>query len=61
VRTWAAQLGVWNIADWCFLLFRLIVDGYPELPYVSIQKRVAKGWWDNQERKNFNETVSSLL
>ncbi|KAJ9111540.1 hypothetical protein QFC20_002513 [Naganishia adeliensis] len=33
------------------------LDGYPELPYVSIQKRVAKGWWDNQERKNFNETL----
>lgn len=38
--------------------YSLTVDGYPELPYVSIQKRVAKGWWDNQERKNFNETVS---
>ncbi|KAJ9121530.1 hypothetical protein QFC22_002148 [Naganishia vaughanmartiniae] len=33
------------------------LDGYPELPYVSIQKRVAKGWWDQQERKNFNETL----
>lgn len=37
-----------------------LVDGYPELPYVSIQKRVPKGWWDQQERKNFNETVSSF-
>jgi hypothetical protein len=35
----------------------MLVDGYPELPYVSLQRRVPKGWWDNQERRNFGETV----
>ncbi|KAH8086904.1 hypothetical protein HD553DRAFT_282789 [Filobasidium floriforme] len=33
------------------------LDGYPELPYVSLQRRVPKGWWDNQERRNFGETL----
>ncbi len=32
-------------------------QGYPQLPYISLQRRPAKGWWDNQERKNFGETV----
>jgi hypothetical protein len=31
---------------------------YPQLPAISNQRRPPKGWWDNQERKNFGETVS---
>jgi len=32
--------------------------GYPQLPQVSRQLRPAKnGWWDPQERVNFNETL----
>lgn len=37
------------------------VNGYPQLPYVSLQQREPFGWWDRQERKNFNEVVSLLL
>ncbi|KAK8864462.1 hypothetical protein IAR55_001711 [Kwoniella newhampshirensis] len=33
------------------------LNGYPQLPYVSIQKREPFGWWDQQERKNFGEVV----
>ena len=31
---------------------------YPQLPPISAQRRPAKGWWNNQERRNFGETVS---
>ena len=34
------------------------VNGYPQLPYISIQQRPPTGWWDNQSRKNFGEVVS---
>lgn len=30
---------------------------YPQLPFVSRQLRPAKGWWDEQQRRNFGETV----
>jgi hypothetical protein len=43
-----------------FFCWFTIVNGYPELPYVSLQRRVPKGWWDNQERRNFGETVSRM-
>lgn len=33
------------------------VNGYPQLPYVSLQQREPFGWWDQQERKNFGEVV----
>lgn len=35
--------------------------GYPELPYVSKQRRQPYGWDDPQMRRNFGETVSSTL
>ncbi|KIP07623.1 hypothetical protein PHLGIDRAFT_39654, partial [Phlebiopsis gigantea 11061_1 CR5-6] len=31
--------------------------GYPELPYVSKQRRSAFGWDDPQMRRNFGETL----
>ena len=31
---------------------------YPNLPDISYQRRQHKGWWDWQERRNFNEPVS---
>jgi NADH-ubiquinone oxidoreductase ASHI subunit (CI-ASHI or NDUFB8) len=34
------------------------LNGYPELPYVNLQHRPPKGWWDIQGRRNFGETVS---
>lgn len=34
--------------------------GYPELPYVSKQRRPALGWDDPQMRRNFGETVRTL-
>ncbi|WVQ99455.1 hypothetical protein IAU59_006590 [Kwoniella sp. CBS 9459] len=33
------------------------LNGYPQLPYVSIQQREPFGWWDRQERKNFGEVM----
>ncbi|KAK6910033.1 NADH dehydrogenase (ubiquinone) 1 beta subcomplex 8 [Kwoniella mangroviensis CBS 10435] len=33
------------------------LNGYPQLPYVSIQAREPFGWWDRQERKNFGEVM----
>ncbi|WRT66435.1 uncharacterized protein IL334_003391 [Kwoniella shivajii] len=33
------------------------LNGYPQLPYVSIQQREPFGWWDRQERKNFGEVL----
>ncbi|KAK4683418.1 NADH dehydrogenase (ubiquinone) 1 beta subcomplex subunit 8, partial [Tremellales sp. Uapishka_1] len=33
------------------------LDGYPQLPWVSLQTREPKGWWDQQERKNFGEVM----
>ncbi|GFZ43895.1 hypothetical protein JCM24511_01615 [Saitozyma sp. JCM 24511] len=33
------------------------LNGYPQLPYVSLQTREPFGWWDQQERKNFGEVV----
>lgn len=33
---------------------------YPQLPPISAQRRPAKGWWNNQERRNFGETVGLL-
>jgi hypothetical protein len=35
------------------------LDGYPELPFVSKQRRPARAAWDDpQMRRNFGETVS---
>lgn len=31
---------------------------YPNLPNISYQRRQHKGWWDWQDRRNFNEPVS---
>ncbi|KAL7004251.1 hypothetical protein EMMF5_006196 [Cystobasidiomycetes sp. EMM_F5] len=31
--------------------------GYPQLPQISRQHRSPRGWWDRQERINFNETL----
>ncbi|KAI6155167.1 Ndufb8, NADH dehydrogenase 19kDa subunit [Pisolithus tinctorius] len=31
--------------------------GYPELPWVSNQSLPARGWWDQQERRNFGDPV----
>lgn len=36
------------------------VNGYPQLPYVTLQSREPFGWWDQQERKNFGEVVSCI-
>lgn len=33
------------------------LDGYPQLPAVSYQRRPATGWDDDQERRNFGEPV----
>ena len=30
---------------------------YPNLPDISYQRRQHKGWWDWQDRRNFNEPV----
>ncbi|KAG8685443.1 hypothetical protein FRC08_013104 [Ceratobasidium sp. 394] len=30
---------------------------YPQLPPISAQRRPPKGWWNEQERRNFGETV----
>ncbi|CAE6413200.1 hypothetical protein ACGC1H_002955 [Rhizoctonia solani] len=30
---------------------------YPQIPAVSLQRRPAKGWWNQQERRNFGETL----
>ena len=34
------------------------LNGYPQLPLVSRQYLPATGWWDNQMRRNFGDTVS---
>ena len=31
---------------------------YPQLPNVSRQNLPPTGWWDNQMRRNFGDTVS---
>jgi NADH dehydrogenase (ubiquinone) 1 beta subcomplex subunit 8 len=33
------------------------LDGYPQLPYISRQRLPAKGWWDNQMRRNYGDHV----
>ncbi|WVO16148.1 hypothetical protein L204_103818 [Cryptococcus depauperatus] len=33
------------------------LNGYPQLPDETLQKRYPFGWWDMQERKNFGEVV----
>ncbi|TYJ54138.1 hypothetical protein B9479_005236 [Cryptococcus floricola] len=33
------------------------LNGYPQLPNETLQKRQPFGWWDVQERKNFGEVV----
>lgn len=38
-----------------------VVNGYPQLPYLSLQHREPFGWWDRQERKNFGEVVSDTI
>ncbi|EDO38440.1 predicted protein [Nematostella vectensis] len=30
---------------------------YPNLPHVSSQRRQFEGWWDVQDRRNFNEPI----
>jgi NADH dehydrogenase (ubiquinone) 1 beta subcomplex subunit 8 len=37
------------------------LNGYPELPSVSKQYLPVRGWWDEQNRRNFGETVSFFL
>jgi hypothetical protein len=34
------------------------LNGYPELPNVSRQYLPPYGWWDQQMRRNFGDTVS---
>ena len=34
---------------------------YPNLPDISYQRRQHKGWWDWQDRRNFNEPVIRVL
>lgn len=36
----------------------ITVHGYPQLPAINLQTRSPYGWWDQQERKNFDEVVS---
>ena len=36
------------------------LNGYPELPNVSRQRLPPTGWWDNQMRRNFGDTVRPL-
>jgi hypothetical protein len=36
------------------------LNGYPELPNVSKQRLPPTGWWDQQNRRDFGETVNSL-
>lgn len=33
---------------------------YPDLPWVSDQELPARGWWDQQMRRNFGDPVSTL-
>lgn len=33
---------------------------YPDLPWVSNQELPARGWWDQQMRRNFGDPVSTL-
>ena len=33
------------------------LDGYPQLPDISRQTLPPRGWWDNQMRRNFGDTV----
>ncbi|KAK1924256.1 hypothetical protein DB88DRAFT_489608 [Papiliotrema laurentii] len=33
------------------------LNGYPQLPYIHFAQKPALGWWDNQSRTNFGETV----
>ena len=37
------------------------LGGYPQLPFVSRQYLAPKGWWDQQMRRNFGDTVSSSI
>ncbi|KAG8726767.1 hypothetical protein FRC12_023101 [Ceratobasidium sp. 428] len=30
---------------------------YPQLPAISAQRRPPKGWWNEQERRNFGEAI----
>lgn len=38
----------------------ITVHGYPQLPAINLQHRSPYGWWDQQERKNFDEVVSII-
>lgn len=51
---------VLNIAVPCTLHSLTSVHGYPQLPAISLQTRSPYGWWDPQERKNFDEVVSVI-
>jgi len=33
------------------------LGGYPQLPWLSNQLRPARGWWDQQGRRNFGEPL----
>ncbi|WVQ72488.1 hypothetical protein IAR50_002043 [Cryptococcus sp. DSM 104548] len=33
------------------------LNGYPQLPDETLQRRQPLGWWDMQERKNFGEVI----
>ncbi len=37
----------------------LSLGNYPELPWRSAQELPARGWWDNQDRRNKEDPVSS--
>lgn len=37
----------------------LDLGDYPNLPYISSQRRVQSGWWDFQDRRNYAEPVNS--
>ncbi|EKD00334.1 hypothetical protein A1Q2_05392 [Trichosporon asahii var. asahii CBS 8904] len=37
-----------------------MLHGYPQLPAINLQSRSPYGWWDQQERKNFDEVVSII-
>ncbi|RUS31088.1 hypothetical protein BC938DRAFT_478488 [Jimgerdemannia flammicorona] len=33
------------------------IGDYPNLPWVNAQTRAPSGWFDNQDRRNFGETI----
>ncbi|KAL1925241.1 uncharacterized protein VTP21DRAFT_124 [Calcarisporiella thermophila] len=33
------------------------IGDYPDLPWTNAQTKPVFGWWDEQERRNYNETI----